>query len=82
MKDLIILIQGPFFQYEQYNSKKNIQILKQTLNKNFYINLENENKFQSNQIDKIIYNEDPGFIKDCYTGSATAGSYKKTNNFC
>ena len=33
----------------------------------------NENKFQSNQIDKIIYNEDPGFIKDCHTGSTTAG---------
>ena len=76
MKDLTILIQGPFFQYEQYNSNKNIQILKQNFPKSkiFISTWKNENKFQSNQIDKIIYNEDPGFIKDCHTGSATAGS--------
>ena len=28
MKDLTVLIQGPYFEYNQYNSNENIKILK------------------------------------------------------
>ena len=33
MKDLTILIQGPFFEFESYNSNKNIEILKKVFPK-------------------------------------------------
>ena len=76
MKDLTILIQGPFFEFENYNSNKNIEILKKVFpNANIIISTwENELRFLKNQKHRIIFNKDPGFVKDQHFGSSTPGS--------
>ena len=75
MNDLTILVQGPFFEFGNYNSNKNIEILKKVFpNANILISTwENENKFKLEN-EEIIFNKDPGFIKDEHVGSSTLGS--------
>ena len=76
MRDLTILIQGPFFEFQAYNSNKNIKILK----KNFPLSnilistWEGEKRFKLENNEKIIFNSDPGFVKDNHIGSTTPGS--------
>jgi hypothetical protein len=76
MKDLTILIQGPYFEYNQYNSNENIKILKKSFpDAEILISTwKNENKFKLDANDKIIYNDDPGTIIDNCLGSITNGS--------
>lgn len=76
MIDLTILIQGPYFEFENYNSNKNIDILSKLFPKAKIIisTWEGENRYSKNHSDKIIYNKDPGFITDEHIGSATPGS--------
>lgn len=76
MNDLTILIQGPFFEFENYNSNKNIEILKKVFpDSDILISTwENETKFSKKKDNKIIFNKDPGFIIDKHFGSATQGS--------
>jgi hypothetical protein len=76
MKDLTILIQGPYFEFKEYNSNRNINILKKNFpNAKILISTwKNQNKFKPDTNDKIIYNEDPGAVKDNYSGSSTNGS--------
>jgi hypothetical protein len=76
MKDLTILIQGPYFEFKQYNSNKNIQILKKKFpNANILVSTwKNQNNFKLESNDKIIFNNDPGTVIDNHKGSATIGS--------
>lgn len=76
MKDLTVLIQGPYFEYNQYNSNENIKILKKSFpDAEILISTwKNENKFILDANDKIIYNDDPGTIVDNHLGSLTNGS--------
>ena len=65
MKDLTILIQGPYFEFQQYNSNENIKILEKAFSGAdiFVSTWKNEKKFNLAE-NKIIYNEDPGPILD------------------
>ena len=76
MKDLTILIQGPFFEFENYNSNQNIKILRKVFpDSDILISTwENETRFFKNENNRIIFNKDPGFITDKHFGSATPGS--------
>lgn len=76
MKDLTILIQGPYFEFGQNNSNKNIQILKKNFpDANILISTwKNQNNFKLDSNDKIIFNDDPGTVIDNHKGSATIGS--------
>lgn len=76
MKDLTILIQGPFFEFENYDTNKNIEILKKVFPEaNILISTwENESRFSNNEKHKIIFNKDPGFVNDKHFGSNTPGS--------
>ena len=75
MKDLTILIQGPFFKYKNFDSNKNIKILKSVFKgaKILVSTWEGENQFKINK-KNIIFNKDPGFVKDDHIGSSTPGS--------
>ncbi len=75
MKDLTILIQGPYFEIENFNSNENIKILREKFpgSKILVSTWVKENRFRVNS-DEIIYNEDPGVIQDEHTGAATNGS--------
>ena len=76
MKDLSILIQGPFFEFENFNSNNNIEILKKVFPESDIIisTWENESRFSKNEKHKIIFNKDPGFVRDQHLNSATSGS--------
>ncbi len=76
MKDLTILIQGPYFEFNEYNSNRNINILKKNFPdaKILISTWKNQNKFELDIKDKIIYNEDPGSVNDNHVGSSTIGS--------
>ncbi len=76
MKDLTILIQGPYFEFNEYNSNRNINILKKNFPsaKILISTWKNENKFEVKTNDKIIFNDDPGSVIDNHIGSATNGS--------
>lgn len=76
MKDLTILIQGPYFEFNEYNSNRNIKILKKNFPdaKILISTWKNQNRFELDIKDKIIYNEDPGAINDNHVGSSTIGS--------
>ena len=56
MKDLTILVQGAFFELEDYNSNKNIKILKKNFpNANFLISTwEGEKRFHTENNEEII----------------------------
>tara|TARA_B110000037_G_scaffold214140_1_gene269606 strand:+ start:8571 stop:9557 length:987 start_codon:yes stop_codon:yes gene_type:complete len=75
MKDLTILIQGPFFRYKNFNSNKNIKILRSVFKgaKILISTWKGENQFKINKRN-IIFNKDPGFVKDNHIGSSTPGS--------
>jgi hypothetical protein len=75
MKDLTILIQGPYFEIENYNSNLNIKKLKEKFpeSKILVSTWVNENRYKVKS-DEIIYNEDPGIVLDEHVGSATKGS--------
>lgn len=75
MKDLTILIQGPFFKYKNFNSNKNIQTLRSVFKgaEILVSTWEGENQFKINK-KNIIFNKDPGFVKDDHIGSSTPGS--------
>ena len=76
MKDLTILIQGPFFEFEDYNSNKNINLLNKVFPEaNILISTwEDEDRFKIKDNYKIIYSKDPGFVHDEHFGSSTPGS--------
>lgn len=76
MKDLTILIQGPYFEFNEYNSNRNINILKKNFPsaKILISTWKNENKFEVKTNDKIIFNDDPGSVIDNHIGSVTNGS--------
>jgi len=76
MKDLTILIQGPYFEFNEYNSNRNINILKKNFPsaKILISTWKNQNRFKLDIDDKVIYNEDPGVVQDNHIGSSTIGS--------
>ena len=75
MKDLTILIQGPYFEIDNYNSNLNIRRLKEKFpgSKILVSTWVNEDRYKVDS-DEIIYNEDPGVIMDEHVGSNTIGS--------
>ena len=75
MKDLTILIQGPYFEMDNYNSNLNIRRLKEKFpgSKILVSTWVNEDRYKVDS-DEIIYNEDPGVIMDEHVGSNTIGS--------
>ena len=56
MKDLTILIQGPFFRYKNFNSNKNIKILRSVFKgaKILISTWKGENQFKINKECEII----------------------------
>ena len=75
MKDLTILIQGPSFEMDNYNSNENIKTLREKFpgSKILVSTWVNEDRFRVNS-NEIIYNEDPGVVLDEHVGSVTNGS--------
>jgi hypothetical protein len=75
MKDLTILIQGPYFEMDNYNSNANIEKLREKFpgSKILVSTWVNEDRFGVKS-DEIIYNEDPGAVLDEHIGSVTNGS--------
>ena len=74
MKDLTILVQGAYFEKNNYNSNLHIKKLKEKFpeSKILVSTWVNEDKYKVNS-DEIIYNKDPGVVLDDHVGSATNG---------